>query len=87
MVLLLKFPSLVAEALAVRSACLLGAVRGLAGLPICSDSKEVISLASSNLDPPWEINVIIQDIRSLAHPSGFKFIHAPRNFNKVAHCI
>ena len=38
---------LVSEALAVRLACIVGAKRDLFGLVICSDSKEVISLASS----------------------------------------
>ena len=75
----------VAEAMAVRNACLLRATRGLTGLIICSDSKVVISLASSDLDPPWEVEAIIRDIREMASLLGFVFKFVPRSCNCIAH--
>lgn len=66
--------ALVAKALAIRDACLLLEIRGLSRLVICSDSIAVISLASSDLEPPWEIATLINDIHIMAkgiNCSGF----------------
>ena len=51
--------ALVAEAFAVRIACEIANIRGLSELAIFSDSRTVIYLASSDLDPPWIIAAII----------------------------
>lgn len=47
----------------------------------------VISLASSDLDPPWEVETIVKDIRSLASPFGLCFMFVPRRLNSIAHYI
>ena len=65
----------------------MGASIKLSSLVICSDSELVISLASSDLDPPWEIEAIISDIRSLAFNYGFIFLFVPKSLNVIAHWI
>lgn len=53
-----------AEAYAIRAACVLGSIRRCRELVVCSDSKFVIELSSSDLEPPWEITSVIADIRT-----------------------
>ena len=53
----------------------------------CSDSKPVISLASSDLDPPWEIAAIIGDIKSYSSRFGCNFLFIPKALNFPAHWI
>lgn len=59
----------------------------LKDISICSDSKSVISVASSDLEPPWEIAAIISDARSLAAKHIFLFLFFPRFSNDIAHWI
>lgn len=79
--------ALVAEALAVRNACLVGTIRELQRLIICSDPKMLISLVSLDLEPPWKIETNIKDIHSIVGPLGFDFTFIPRNLNRLANCI
>ena len=75
------------EGYAVRKACWFAAAQNLVGLTICSDSKSVITLASSDLEPLWEISEIIEDIRSLAVELHLMFVFIPRDLNVVAHWV
>lgn len=70
--------------MAIRDACLVGDFHGLKGLVICSDSKQVISLASSDLVPPWEIKTIIGDVHLLAKLHGFQLSLVPKVLNWIA---
>ncbi|KAM7465724.1 hypothetical protein LguiB_013286 [Lonicera macranthoides] len=76
-----------AEAIAIREACIVGACRNISGLVICSDSKFVISLISSDLDPPWDIEALVVDIRRFAVAFDFKFIFVRRYQNIIANSI
>ena len=75
------------EAFAIRTACLLGSIRGCQESIICSDSKRVIELSSWDLKPPWEIAAIIDYIRAIEANRSVKFIFIPRNCNFVAHWV
>lgn len=74
--------------MAVRDACVIGFTRGIVDLVICSDSKQVIYLASSNLEPPWAIEKIICDIcRAYAQSFRFLFKYFPKSLNLITHWI
>lgn len=81
-----SFP-LVAEVAAIKEACCLFVTRGISSAFILSDSKQAISLASSYLDPPWDVAALILDIRKLAADFKLEFIHPPRAANCVAHWV
>ncbi|KAM7467874.1 hypothetical protein LguiB_015436 [Lonicera macranthoides] len=49
----------VAEGFAIKEACWLAAAKKLCNVAICCDSKSVISLAYSDLDPPREVKVMM----------------------------
>lgn len=66
--------ALMAEACAVREACWLASARNLVGLSICSDSKYVLSSASSDPEASWEISAIIEDSCSLAAEFHLVFV-------------
>ena len=75
------------EALAVREACVFALARNILNASVCSDSRTVISLSSSEGVPPWEIRSIIDDIRSLALRCNISFVFVKRKENYIAHCI
>ena len=54
---------------------------------ICSDSQSVISLASSDLEPPWDIAAIVGDIRFMAQRLSLLFWFIARARNYVAHWV
>lgn len=74
---------LVSEVLAVRVEFL----HGFKDISICSDFKTVISLASSDHEPPWEIGVIINNVISMAGEHGFLFFFILQSSNGVARWI
>ena len=54
------------ELIALRSACSLALMRRWHNAIIESDSQLAISLASSELDPPWSLDAIVGDIKNWA---------------------
>ncbi|KAM7516953.1 hypothetical protein LguiA_006536 [Lonicera macranthoides] len=78
---------LVAEALAVREACSMADICGLVNLVICSDSKVVISLLLSELDPHSEIESIIEDARRIAAHLNLSFEHISRQTNATVNFV
>ncbi|GJZ66732.1 ribonuclease H protein [Tanacetum coccineum] len=55
---------LMAELLAIRSACRLAITYGWHNATVESDSKIAISLASSEVEPPWALAAIVVDIKA-----------------------
>lgn len=51
---------------AIREACLLAISRGRQHAIVESDYKQLIDPCSSDLQPPWEIDTLVVDIRSLS---------------------
>ncbi|CAK9159148.1 unnamed protein product [Ilex paraguariensis] len=52
------------EAAAVREACMMARSVQLQNAMIESDSAEIIHLSSTQIVPPWEIVVFIEDIKT-----------------------
>ncbi|KAI8003566.1 hypothetical protein LOK49_LG08G03257 [Camellia lanceoleosa] len=79
--------SLQGEALACRCACQLAQARNLNMVEIKGDNKTVLFLCVSETDPPWDCNVIIGDIKSLAAHGNLTFSWKPRTANQTAHWV
>lgn len=79
--------ALMSEALAMRETCLGLQACNLQAVSAFNDSKILISLISSELDPPWEVAVIVKNIRFLSAPLGIRWQFLPRSFNLVAHWV
>lgn len=77
--------SAVTEALATRETGFLLQARKFTGASVFSDSETIISLASSDLEPPWEVAAIINDIRTLSKPLDIKWCFSPKKYNIIAH--
>ncbi|KAI8574296.1 hypothetical protein RHMOL_Rhmol01G0343400 [Rhododendron molle] len=73
------------EALALRKACLMGKALHLSGIQVENDNKHLITLCVSELVPPWECRVIIQDIKTLATGLRLFILCVPREANCAAH--
>nr|GEU97436.1 reverse transcriptase [Tanacetum cinerariifolium] len=85
-----KFPASdprMAELMAIRSACRLAITYGWHNATIESDSKIAISLASSEVEPPWALAVIAVDIKALASQLAMSFSRAKHECNLAAHCV
>nr|GEY87114.1 ribonuclease H protein [Tanacetum cinerariifolium] len=52
-----------------------------------SDSKTAISLASSEIEPPWALVVIVVDIKARASQLAISFSWAKRKCNLAARCV
>ncbi|GJV27449.1 ribonuclease H protein, partial [Tanacetum coccineum] len=78
---------LMAELMAIRSACRLAISYGWHNATVESDSKIAISLASSEVEPPWALAVIVVDIKALASQLAMSFSWAKCECNLVAHCV
>ena len=61
--------------------------RGLVGASIFSDSKYVLSVIYAHLEPPWEYEAVIDDIRFLASDLNLSFSFVSRNANAVAYWV
>ncbi|XP_028111659.1 uncharacterized protein LOC114309966 [Camellia sinensis] len=79
--------AILTEALAVRMACLMIQAHKLSNVEIESDSQLVIQLCVSETVPPWEISVVILDIRALALQFHLSFTWTRHSNNKVAHWV
>ncbi|GJV33398.1 ribonuclease H protein [Tanacetum coccineum] len=85
-----KFPAfdpLMAELMAIRSACRLAITYGWHNATVESDSKIAISLASSEFESPWALAVIVVDIKALASQLVMSFSWGKRECNLAAHCV
>ena len=62
-----SFPAsgpLMAELLAIRSACRLAITYGWQNATVESDSRVALSLISSEVEPPWALAAIVVDIKA-----------------------
>ncbi|KAM7502004.1 hypothetical protein LguiB_000908 [Lonicera macranthoides] len=75
------------EALAILSACTVLFRRGLSEAVIFSDCKVLMSILSSDLEPPWDIAAVVAEIRFLVIGKDWEWIFIPRVFNRVAHWV
>nr|GEZ07714.1 ribonuclease H protein [Tanacetum cinerariifolium] len=78
---------LMAKLLAIRSACRLAITYGWYNATVELDSKIAISLASSEVEPPWALTVIVVDIKARASQLAISFSWAERECNLAAHCV
>ncbi|GJW78719.1 ribonuclease H protein [Tanacetum coccineum] len=78
---------LMAEILAIRSACHLAISQGWQNATIKSDSKLVVSFASSEADPPWAVAATVDDIKLWASQLALSFSWVHRDCNLVAHHV
>ena len=74
-----------AEAFALREACRLLQANGISNAVIFSDCKSLVSIISADLEPPWEIEVVIKDIKFLSSNLSLVWQFIPRRFNSIAH--
>ncbi|KAL8124435.1 hypothetical protein AgCh_012179 [Apium graveolens] len=72
------------ELFAIREACLIARQNHLLNAIIESDCKEAIKLCSSDLAPPWDSAVLIEDIRSVVSEFQLKLSFVPRSCNGAA---
>ena len=85
-----SFPAtspLMAELCAIRNACRLVVDYGWQNAIVESDSKLAISLASTEQVPPWNLAVIVDDIRTWASQLDICFSWVRRNCNIAAHVV
>ncbi|GJV90119.1 ribonuclease H protein [Tanacetum coccineum] len=75
------------ELLAIWSAYRLAFTYGWHNATVESDLKTAISLASSEIEPPWALAVIVVDIKAWASQLAISFSWAKRECNLVAHCF
>ncbi|PWA65154.1 hypothetical protein CTI12_AA306500 [Artemisia annua] len=78
---------LMAELLAIRSACRLAITYGWRNATIESDSRVALSLASSEVEPPWALAAIVVDIKALASQLVISFSWARSECNLAAHRV
>lgn len=70
----------------MREACLMAKeALELSQVTIENKNSQIISLCSSDLEPPWEVEAIVKDIRILKQSSGFRFLSVRKNANRAAH--
>ncbi|KAL7218984.1 hypothetical protein ACSBR2_012116 [Camellia fascicularis] len=73
------------EVLAIRFACFLSEVHKLQKVEIEHDNRTAILLGVSENVPPWEVAIILQDIRNLASLRKHHLRWSSRSCNRVAH--
>nr|GEX78439.1 ribonuclease H protein [Tanacetum cinerariifolium] len=78
---------LMAEILAIRSACHLAISQGWQNAIIESDFKLPVSFASSEADPPWAVAAIIDDIKLWASQLALSFSWVYHDCNLAAHHV
>ncbi|KAL7252179.1 hypothetical protein ACSBR1_013931 [Camellia fascicularis] len=75
------------EAHAIRLACFLADAHNLQQVEIEDDNRTIILLSVSEKVPPWEVGVLLRDIKTMASRCNFSFRWNPRHTNKVAHWL
>ncbi|GJT03061.1 reverse transcriptase [Tanacetum coccineum] len=78
---------LMAEILAIKSACHLAISQGWQNATIESDSKLAVSFASSKADPPWVVAAIVDDIKLWESQLALSFSWVNRACNLAAHHV
>ncbi|GJT66702.1 reverse transcriptase [Tanacetum coccineum] len=78
---------LTAELFAIQSACRLALTYGWQNVIVESDCKAAISLASSDIDPPWSLYAIVADIRIWASQLALSFLWVKRECNLASHLV
>ena len=76
---------IIAEAYALKKAYRLLLVRGISNAVIFSYCKTLVSIISADLEPPWEIEAVIRDIKFLYLHLSLDWQFIPRSFNGIAH--
>lgn len=64
-----------------------GVIKQLRFCTIVVDNQALVEQSSSENVPPWEISVIIEDIRDLARRQNVDFRFVPRKCNRAAHWL
>ncbi|KAM7516612.1 hypothetical protein LguiA_006195 [Lonicera macranthoides] len=78
----------IAEAIAIREACILYLKARIKEAVIESDNSSVVSWCiAEDGAPPWEVKVIIDDIRTLAIKASLSVSVIRRSANEVANWI
>lgn len=75
------------ELLAIFEACLFAKSKLFQSLTIFSDSLEAIKLCALDLAPPWDVRLLIRDIKDGCSGLNLKFRHVGRAKNRVAHWV
>ncbi|GJY25510.1 ribonuclease H protein [Tanacetum coccineum] len=71
----------------ISSACRLALTYGWQNAIVESDCKAAISLASSDVDPPWSLYAIVADIRIWASQLALSFSWVKRECNLASHLV
>nr|GEY25907.1 ethylene-responsive transcription factor ERF011-like [Tanacetum cinerariifolium] len=75
------------EVLVVHYACQLAFHRGWSQAIVESDCQTAITLSSTKMIPPWNLDALVSDIRSWSANLQLSFSWTKRDNNKVAHWV